>query len=1074
MKGKILRKFCSIQLIFLLIPGLAMAQHTVTGRVTELNSGDPLPGVNIIVQGTSIGTITDIDGNYSLDAGDPNATLEFSYVGFLTETFELNGATTADMAMVEDILSLDELVVIGYGTQKKQDLTGSVAVVNTENLEKIQSSDIAKVLQGQTAGVQVFGGGEPGAVQQVQIRGIGTFGATEPLYVIDGVPIAPANNINISGPSFQFENNAPGYGSDAPAGGIQDFNPADIESVQVLKDASAAAIYGARGANGVIIITTKRGKSGTMKVNYDGSYGWQNIMKMNRLDLTNTSQFQELNNVARLNDGSIAAPVNDPANPNYISSDSINTDWQEETFTWGHITNHNLSIQGGNENATYYGSVSYFDQSGTVVGPGPRYTKYGAQLNLDQKKGRFKFGQSFTFSSSDQIRLTSSRWNNYMVELIQAIPTVQIYDSNNIGGYGGSSNQYLQIAGNPIGFNNLKEANYKRHRFMGAVYGEVEIIKGLAFRLNLSYDRADWYNNEFIPVYNVGNRHTWEIPTYNEWRGENPIGVVESLLSFNRGFGNHDINAVIGYTAQKDRLEDVYAHAEWEEGYLGPYSKVISGPPSGQTALGLKFEHAMVSYLARLNYGFDDRYLLTASFRRDFSSNFGPNNKYGDFPSFALGWKISNESFFNVPFISLLKLRGGWGKIGNERIGAYRYETTVNNAVNYVFDNLLYSGTTQTVYTDPSIRWEERITTNVGLDMALFQNRVELSAEYYYNEANDILMEAPNGYPIPISSGAVGWEIAAANGASMTNQGFELNLAYRQMSGDFHYQISGNLTTLKNEVTQIGPTNLPVEYPTSRTEIGRSMGELYGHIVEGVFQSDDEINRVQPDDPGFDPNRHAFQHAQTQPGDFKFKDVDGDGIITTDDRTFLGVVIPKITYGLNASFDYKGFDLSIFFIGIAGNKVYNDVYKIANQVGEGNYSVESLNNYWREETELVVPDPQTGNPTTVILPARTGGNTYPRPTVTDNNANRRPSSAWVQNGSFFRLQNLILGYTIPMNKVAVIENLRIYVQAQNLLTITKLYGYDPDFINDGRFNRGLYNGSYPSPTTFSVGVKLGL
>jgi TonB-dependent starch-binding outer membrane protein SusC len=1067
MKGKILWKLCSMMLILLLIPGLAMAQHVVTGKVTELNSGEPLPGVNIVVKGTSTGTISDIEGNYSLDVGDPNATLEFSYVGYLTENFELNGATVADMRMTMDILSLDELVFIGYGTQKKQDLTGSVAVVNTENLEKIQSSDIAKVLQGQTSGVQVFGGGEPGAVQQVQIRGIGTFGVTEPLYVIDGVPIGASTNINLSGPSFQFEDNAPGYGSRAPAGGIMDFNPANIESVQILKDASAAAIYGARGANGVIIITTKRGKSGTMKVNYDGSYGWQNIMKMNRLDMTGRVEFQELNNIARLNDGSIMAPVNNPENANYI--DSIDTDWQKETFTWGHITNHVLSISGGTENASYYGSVSYFDQTGTVVGPGPKYTKYGVQLNLDQTKGRFKFGQSFTFSSSDQVRLTSSRWSNYMVELIQAIPTVQIYDSNNIGGYGGSSNQYLQIAGNPIAFNELKEANFQRHRFMGEIHGEVEIFRGFTYRLNLSYDRSDWYNKEFVPVYNVGNRHTWEIPMYNEWRGENPIGVMEHLLNYKRIVGKNDIAVMLGYTAQKDYLEDIYAHVEWDEGYLGPYNKVISGAPSGQTSLGKKYEHTMISYLGRLNYAYDDRYLVTASFRRDYSSNFGPNNKYGDFPSFALGWKISNESFFNVPLITLLKFRGGWGKIGNERIDAYLYETNVNNAVTYVFGGELHPGTTQTVFTDPSIRWEERITTNVGFDLAMWKNKIELSAEYYYNQANDILMR----YPIPISSGAVGWSIPAANGASMINKGFELNFSYKKFEGDFHYQFSGNFTTLKNEVTKIGPTDLPVETGTSKTEVGRSMGELFGYVVEGVFQSDDEINHVTPDNAAFDPNKHAFQHAQTRPGDFKFKDIDGDGQITTDDRAYLGVVIPKVTYGLNASFDYKGFDLSIFFLGVAGNKVYNDVYKIANQLGEGNYSMESYNSYWREETELVVQDPVTGDPTTLTLPERKG-NTYPRPTVTDNNGNRRASSAWVQSGSFFRMQNIMLGYTIPMDKVAAIDNLRIYIQAQNLITFTKLYGYDPDFINDGIFNRGFSSGSYPSPTTFTIGIKLGL
>lgn len=1060
---RIINPLCLINLILVfLIPGLLQAQNiTVTGTVTESIAGDPMPGVNIIIQGTSTGTITDVEGNYTILADDPNAVLVFSFVGYLTETYTLDGATVVNIQMAQDILSLDELVVIGYGTQKKSDLTGSVAVVNTEDLEKIASNDIAKILQGQTAGVQVFGGGEPGAIQRVQIRGIGTFGNTEPLYVIDGVPVASSTNINVSGATLQFEDLSPGYGATAPAGGINDFNPANIESVQILKDASAAAIYGARGANGVIIITTKRGKAGTMQVNYEGSHGFQNVMSYNRLDLTGREEFQELNNAARSNDGGPAmiAPVNNPESPMFI--DSIDTDWQKETFDWGHITNHTLSIQGGTENATYYGSVSYFDQTGTVIGPGPRYTKYGAHVKLEQTKGRFKFGQTISYSYSDQIRLTSSRWSNYMTELVKALPIVQIYDTANLGGYGGSSNQYLQIAGNPIAFNNLKEASYKRHRFLGVLYGEVEIFKSLSYRVNVSYDRSEWYDREFIPVYNVGNRHTWEYAILNEWRGENPMAVWENLLNFNKAFGKHDLAGVLGYTLQQDHLADIYAHAEWPENFLGPYSKVISGVASGQTALGKQFEHRMVSYLGRANYTYDDRYLLTASFRRDYSSNFGPNNKYGDFPSFAAAWKISNESFFNIPFITLLKLRGGWGKIGNERIAAYQYETSVNNAATYIFYTtrgndtvpVLYGGTTQTYFTDPSIRWEERVTSYGGFDLAMLQNKLELSAEYYYNEANDILM----AYPIPISSGAVGWSIPTANGASMINQGLEVSLSYKKYEGDFHYQVSGNLTTLQNEVTKIGPYDTPVETGTSRTELGRSMGELYGFVVEGVFQTDDQINTVTPDDPLFDPNRHAFQHPQTQPGDLMFKDINGDGQITLeDDRTYLGVVMPKFTYGLNASCDYKGFDFSIFFQGTYGNKVYNDVYKLANQLSEDNYSMESYENYWREDRP---------------------SETWPSPTVVDNNENQRVSDRWVQDGSYLRLQNVILGYTVPkrlLNRIPGVDNFRIYIQAQNLLTLTKLYGYDPDFINDGNFNRGFSSGSYPTPTSFIIGVKLGL
>jgi len=1055
-------------LFLVLSMGMGYAQRTlVKGTIVDANSNTGIPGVNVVETGTNNGTVTDINGVFSIEVAGPASSLEFSYVGYLAETILVGDQTQINVALVEDVTKLDEVVVIGYGTQRKSDLTGSVSVVNTENLEKIASTDIAKVLQGQTAGVQVFGAGEPGAVQKVQIRGVGTFGNTDPLYVIDGVPVAAATNVNISGQSMRFEDHAPGYGYSAPSGGIADFNPDNIESVQVLKDASAAAIYGSRGANGVIIITTKRGKAGTPRITYDGNFGFQSIAK--RMELTNTIQFQEINNAARLNDGSFRARTNNPIRPEYISPDSIDTDWQKEFFNRGHITNHTLSLQGGTEASNYYASINYYDQTGVIVGPGPRFTKYAAQLNMDQKKGRFKFGQSFAYSHTDQIRLTSTRWNNILTELVIAIPTVQLYDTANIGGYGGGSTNHGQIAGNPVAFNNLAEVKFQRHRFLGVIYGEFEILKSLSYRINLSYDRSEWHNMEFVPTYNVGDRHTWEIPQLNEWRGEQPVIIMENLLNFKKVIGKHDITAVAGHTVQKDHIADIYAHAEWPLGYEGPYKKVISGVSSGQAAKGTKIEHTMVSYLARVNYSYADRYLFTASGRKDFSSNFGPLNKSGVFPSFAIGWKLSNESFFDVPFITMLKFRGGWGKIGNENIGAYAYETLVNSAVNYILGGTLKPGTIQTVAVDPSIKWEERVTTNIGFDMAMLKNKLELSAEYYHNEANDILMP----YPIPISSGAIGWEIRQANVASMTNKGIEINLSYRKLEGDLHYQVSGNMATLKNEVTKIAGNDKAIIDGNSISELGRSLGELYGWQFEGIFQSTDQINTSVPGTASFDPNKHAFQHGQTRPGDVMFKDINGrdennnltgqpDGQIDDDDKTYLGVAIPKLTYGLNLSIDYKGFDLSVFFQGIAGNKVYNSFYQAMSSLSEGNYSVESYENYWRDDADDALDRFSTK---------------WPRPTVNDHNQNNRPSDRWIQNGSYLKLQNVQLGYSLPksiLGKVPGIENLRIFVQGQNLFSFTKLVCYDPDYINNGLFGRGFLGGSFPAPRTFMVGIKLGL
>ncbi len=1022
MKGVVI-KLCALLFILTLIsPELLHAQNTVTGKVTDSSNGEPLTGVNIVIKGTTQGTVTNLEGEFILEVDDPNAELVFSYVGYLTETYLLKGTTNVELAMVQDLLSLEELVVIGYGTARKSDLTGSVAVINTENFEKIQASDVSKLIQGQAAGVSVTGSGEPGAVAKVKIRGIGSFGNTEPLYVVDGVPLANATTVTFGHFAGQFP-------LGVPSGGISDLNPADIESVQILKDASAAAIYGSRGANGVVIITTKRGKEGKMKVTYDGNFGIQNIT--HRMDVCNREQFQEMNNVARANDRQFPAPANDPDDPLFI--DDVDTDWQEEVFTTGHITDHNLSFQGGNENSSYYASLNYFDQTGTMVGPGPRYTRYSATLNLDQEKGRFKFGQSFFYSYSDQIRLTNSQWANPIYETISALPTVSVYDDNNIGGYGGGIDEiHDQIAGNQVAFNNLKNNLLKRYRFKGVIYGDVEIISGLNYKISLSYDRSDWLNHEFYPVFEIGSRHVNAIAFLNEWRGENPYMLMEQTLTYNKNFAGNDITAMIGHSAQYDYLQQNYAHSE---GYTEPYLETINAGPDNQDALGNLFEHRMLSYFGRLVYSYKDRYLATINLRRDYSSRFGPNNKYGNFPSFSAAWKIHNENFFNVDFISMLKIRGGWGKIGSDAIPDYLYEAFINNAVTYVFNGELPQAGIQTNIVDPSIKWEERITSNGGIDMTFLANKIEFTVEYYHNEANDILYAVP----VPWTTGTV--LNPTVNSASMTNEGFEFVVGYRKYEGEFHWNISANLTTLKNEVTKLGKDDEPVLRYMSRTAVGHSMGELYGWDMIGIFQTEEEIDA------------HATQQ-NAQPGDVKFRDVNEDGIINDDDRIYMGNAFPTLTGGLNFSCDYKGFDFSLFLYGVYGNKIYNGPTNILNEMKYGNYSIESYENYWR------------GEGTT---------NEYPRPTVLDRNQNNRMSQRKIEDGAYLRIQSVQLGYTFPKNiidKIPGVETLRVYIGAQNLYTFTKYTGFDPDINNDGLFLRGEDWGSYPAPRTLNAGVKI--
>lgn len=1018
LKRKILLTVWVMIFLFCFTGLMYSQQINISGKVTDVSSGVGIPGTNIAVEGTNTGSISDSEGNYSIEVPSGDAALIFSFVGYATQTIPVGNRTIINVALVEDKVSLDELVVIGYGTQRKSDLTGAVAVVNTDDIEKIATNDISKALQGQAPGVQVHGSGEPGANAIIKIRGVSSFRNNGPLYVIDGVPVS----------------------------GMADFTTSEIESIQVLKDASSSAIYGARGANGVIIVTTKRGKKGAMRVSYDGYFGVQNVVK--RMDVTDRGQFQEMNNLARTNDRSWPAPANDSLNANF--EDSINTNWQDEALKNGHITEHTLTLSGGTENSNYNIMLNYFDQTGTIQGPGPAYKRYAFRVNSDTKKGRFKFGESMYYSYSDKINLTSSQWGNTMVDLVLATPTIPVYDENNLGGYGGAKdNIHAQIIPNMIAFNNLFESNSIRNRFLGAVYGELEIFKGLSYRLNLSFDRTDWRDTYFLPQYYVGDRYQNSIATFDDTRGDHYTLLMENTLNFSREFGRHRVSALAGYTAQYSKWQQISGHAE---GYEEPYFRVIdAGPNDTKAVSGSMSEGSLLSWLGRVNYAFDDRYLLTATFRRDGSSKFGPDYRWGNFPSVAVGWKIHNENFFNVDFISTLKLRAGFGIIGNEQsVPNYQYASYINNYPTYPFGNQLPLAAIQTQMSSADIHWEEKNTKNIGIDASFFNNSLEFSAEYYYNHSYDLLYDIP----IPMSNGSL--NNPYINGASMLNKGFEFMISYRHLEGELHYTISANASTLSNEVLSLGQIDIPIETYMSRTEVGQPVGQLYGWEFMGIFQNWDQVDN------------HASQEPETQPGDVIFNDINGvdennniivgepNGTVGDEDRIYLGSALPTITGGLNFTMDFKGFDLAIFLYGVYGNMINNRIYWNLNNYKLGNYSMESYENYWR------------GEGTT---------NQYPRPSENDPNLNERMSARWLQNGSYLRIQNLQIGYTFPagmIQKVPGVQGLRIYVGAQNLLTLTKYEGYDPDIGNDGLFYRGQDNGSYPSPRTFMIGVKLSL
>jgi TonB-dependent starch-binding outer membrane protein SusC len=1009
--------FCKVgffgkMLLFLLLScyvNVSFAQsRTVSGIVSDEN-GSPLVGVNINIKGTNFGATSDAKGNYkiSVSEGKSNQTLSFSYVGYSTQEAQISTKSVLNIVLIDDIQALSEVVVVGYGTQKVKDLTGSVGVVKVKDAQKTATPDIAKLLQGQVAGVTVQGNGEPGGGLQIKIRGISNFGNNTPLFVIDGVPVDGAN----------------------------DFNPGDVESMQVLKDASSAAIYGARGANGVVIITTKQGKEGKLKVSYNGYAGVQNVSR--RWDLMDRAGYQKVVSAAELNAGLRIAPANDPSNAAFISN--VNTNWQNEALKTGYITDHNISLSGGNKSLRSNISVGYFNQTSTVTGP-QAYKRFTFNANVSGEKGKFKFGGKVGFTDADRVGAENTRehavFGGAVTSMLTAIPTMSVLDPNRLGGYGGSDNNTQRaITLNVIGMNSLLKGNDNRNRLLVNGWTEYEIVKQLKYKLNISHDRLDYVYKYFEPEYDLGFYYLTPNAVYNENRGDVVTNLIENTLNYNFELGKHKVDVLGGYTFQDTKNNSIQGSVK---GLEKPYILSLSSPikiDGGRNVTGAQFQSTLVSYLGRVNYNYADRYLLTFNFRRDGSSKFSPLNRFGNFMSIAGAWNIHND--LKLPsIINTMKLRAGYGELGNQAIGDYLFDTFINGNAGYVFGGILAPGATRTQVVDPSIKWESKKTTNLALDVNLYENKLSITAEYFNNTAYDIL--AP--VPIPYSVGATNGTITT-NAASIRNSGIEISATYRKKQGEFRYEISGNMHTLSNKVLALGGTNSPIYGAASITEVGSEVGQLYGYQSEGIFQNSDDIKN------------HAEQ-INAAPGDVKFKDVNGDKRISALDRVYLGSAIPKISYGINFSANYKNFDFSTFLQGQAGNKVFNGVYRDLMGLQYSNGHTDALK-YWT-----------TANTSTNV----------PRPIIGDPNANGRDSDRFIEDGGYLKMQNFQIGYNIPnaiLNKIKGIESARFYVSGQNVFIITGYKGYDPDFSSDGLFSRGYDYGSYPNPRTFMAGVQIG-
>ncbi|WP_052323378.1 SusC/RagA family TonB-linked outer membrane protein [Flexithrix dorotheae] len=1008
---------CGIWLLLLSANALVSygQENTVSGTVISPEDNEPLPGVSILIKGTSTGTTTDFDGNYKLQAS-PESILQFSYIGYKTYEVTVGTQSEINVALEPDLEQLEEVVVIGYGTQKKSDMTGAVGSVDSEELSKFTAADATQALQGRMAGVRVENnGGAPGANPIVTIRGSGTLSDSGPLYVIDGML----------------------------TGSMSMLNPSDIESVTVLKDASASAIYGSRAANGVIIVTTKKGsKSGRIAVDLDVNYGVQEAIKT--IDWANARQYADIVNRARDNDGNPRFPANDTE-----FDPTVDSDIQAASLQTAPIFSADVRVSGGGENSSFSVSANHLDQEGILKNS--EYSRTNLRANSSFTKGRFTLQETIGLSR------TVNNPNNYFNKERDLIPTIPIYDedgnftasnipegnNSSLGGYYGPGN-----IGNSLGLATLEDRTVTRNSLLGNIDASFEIIDGLVYKLNLGIETYSENNYTFTPEYffnssPVGNT------TYAELSERNTnfmSTLIENTLSYNKIMGKHSIGLLGGFTEQKSNRR-----------YLGVVARrfpsndirVASAAEERAQMPSADLTSAIQSYFGRVNYTFNDKYLLTATIRRDGSSLFREELRWGTFPSVAVGWNLSNESFMdNVTAISNLKLRASYGEIGSNNVPVYSISPEMNLYSQYPIgvSQERATGYSITKGVNSNITWETTKTTDIGLEFRALNGKLDFTMDYFIKNSEDVLVEL--GLPLYTGFG----NRVPFNTASIENKGWEFLVGYNEAFGEFQLGVTSNFTFINNTVTALGDATPIIEgqftsngLKGTKTDIGEPISSFYGYVVEGIYQTDAEAE--------------ASNSANNpQAGDIRFKDIDGDGDIDSDDQTFLGNPTPNFEYGFNINGQYKGFDFTMFFNGVSGNKILNANKYRGYFDTEGNYLADALNG-WSPE-----------NPNTDI----------PRNTLSDPGFNRRMSDFYLENGSYFRLRNLQIGYTLPSELTSKwsITRARFYGTIQNVFTITNYTGYYPEVGRNTRgsrriFSSGVDESAYPAARTFQLGVQLG-
>ncbi|MRX65868.1 SusC/RagA family TonB-linked outer membrane protein [Maribacter luteus] len=975
-----------------------LSQKTVSGTVTD-DSGMPLPVASVVVQGTTNGVSTDFDGNYSISNLTASDVLVFSYVGTTTQSIQVGDQTVINVVLETSSEQLEEVVIVGYGKQSRVAVTGAISTVGSEDISALPVTNAESALQGRSAGLTIANSGVPGSTPSVLIRGLGSLNNNSPLFVVDGVIVG-----NLSG-----------------------ISPNDIENVSVLKDASTTAVYGAQGSNGVILVTTKKGKGGKGQLNFNTYTGYQSVTK--RYDVLNTLDY--LKYAAEL--GVF------PDRPLELYQN--NTDWQDEVFRQGIIQDYNLSFSKGDEKGSQYFSAEYLKQEGTLIETG--FERYSFRANSSAKFGKLTVGESMSVAFSKQNPELSSGGRTVLEHAVKATPYLPVYNPNNLGGFQGpSSSADGQDAENPVRVQTLGSAINKNVGIIGNIYAELEVLDGLVFKSQVGLDYYTYDNKRFIPSYSDDSvtgstTHAQDYASISRSKGSGQTIIFNNSLRYNKTiaeYHNFELLALVekfegksngASMSSRNAVTDEVDQLSNEDSSLGSSS----------------YETNKLGYLGRINYNYDNKYIASASIRRDASSRFGSNKRWANYYSGSLGWNVAKENFMKNTAFSTLKLRTSYGSTGGDGIGDYLYAPTLTGGFEYPINGEVAFGVTANGGANEDLQWETKEMLNAGLDIGLFNEKITASLEYYENTSKDLLIYIPPPASNGINSGSL-----PVNLGSSETKGFELSLGYRDSEGDFTWSANLNLGTTQNKVLGLADVDEVVGSAfkgggnITRTVVGESFFHFYGLVSDGIYQNQAEVDAVFTANPG---------QTTVQPGDIRFKDLNNDGDITSEDRDIIGNPFPDLTYGFNFDANYKDFDFNLFVTGVSGNEIFNtNTYDL---VGGANRLFNISQEYYENRWSL--SNPSGTEPRALGAPQNNG-----------------VSDRFVEDGSYARLKNVTLGYTLSNNFLEeYISKFRIYISGQNLVTITDYSGLDPEL---GGSEFGIDRGAYPQPKSFLLGLQV--